>query len=338
MDEWTRTLVDFIEIPSVSGDEGNYGDALERALQAKGLATERQELSPGRFNLLARAGMPEVVFCTHLDTVPPFYGSSVDGTYVHGRGSCDAKGQAVTMLAAAEQLLNAGEDRIGFLFTVGEETDSDGAQHANAHLADPWAPKYTIIGEPTGSKFISGHKGIFKTRLVGKGVAGHSSQPGGPSAIHELVGCCSRILQSTWGDHQLLGPGTVNIGGIGGGIASNVYADHAEADVMLRIVEDPAVVEARMQGCLSDHVILDDTFKSFGPVEFHVPAGEDSEPVAFGTDAPHLPDWGTPLLFGPGEILDAHTDHEKVGRDDMMRCAERHVRTVNDLLAKEAAQ
>lgn len=337
MDDLTRALVDWIEIPSVSGEEADYGDALCRALEAKGLATERQEVAPGRFNVLARAGDPEVVFCTHLDTVPPFYGSRVDSDFVHGRGSCDAKGQAVSMLAAAERLLASGEDRIGFLFTVGEETDSCGAQQANRLLSSPWSPRWTIIGEPTGGRFVSGHKGIYKARLTGHGVAGHSSQDVGPSAIHELVGCCASLLRHPWGSHPRLGETTLNIGGIEGGIASNVVADHAEADIMLRIVSSPEEIEGGIRSCLGDHVELDATFKSFGPVEFHVPEGEESFPVAFGTDAPHLPAWGTPLLFGAGDILDAHTDHEKVGRADLERCAVRHEQTVRELLARVEA-
>lgn len=333
MDELTRTLVDWIEIPSVSGEEADYGDALARALERGGFATERQEVAPGRFNLLARAGEPEVVFCTHLDTVPPFFGATVDDDFVHGRGSCDAKGQAVAMLAAARVLLAEGEDRIGFLFTVGEETDSCGARHANIHRAAPWNPRFVVIGEPTSSRFVSGHKGIYKARLVGEGVAGHSSQDVGPSAIHELVRSCACLLDTEWTERPGLGATTVNIGGVEGGIASNVVADHAEADVMLRVVEPPEDVEARIRACLTPHVRLESTFKAFGPVEFHVPEGEEARPVAFGTDAPHLPDWGTPLLFGAGDILDAHTDHEKVGRKDLEACAARHQRTARELLA-----
>jgi acetylornithine deacetylase len=56
--------------------------------------------------------------------------------------------------------------------------------------------------------------------------------------------------------------------------------------------------------------------------------------VAFGTDAPHMPRWGTPLLFGPGSILDAHTDHEKVSKRGLAACVERHVTTVRGLLAR----
>jgi len=335
MQDLLRTLVEWIEIPSVTGGEGDYGDALARALEARGFDVERQEVGPGRFNLLARAGRPEVVFCTHLDTVPPYFGSREDADFIHGRGSCDAKGQAAAMLAAGERLLADGEDRIGFLFTVGEETDSAGAARANAQLAEPWAPRWTVIGEPTDSIFISGHKGLFKACLTGHGVAGHSSQDVGPSALHEMIGATQRLLTEDWGEHPVLGPGTINVGCMSGGVAANVNAARADAEVLVRTVEQPDVVEQRLRACLGEHVTLELVTNRSAPVEFHVPAGEESVSAAFGTDAPHLPNWGTPLLFGAGSIRDAHTDHEMVGKSDLIECSLRHERTVRELLARE---
>lgn len=328
-----KTLVDWIEIPSVTGDEADYGDALARALEARGFAIERQEVAPGRFNVLARAGVPEVVFCTHLDTVPPFFGSRADREFVHGRGACDAKGQAVSMLAAAETLLREGQDKIGFLFTVGEEIDSAGAAFADAHLAEPWKPRFVIIGEPTDGKFVRAHKGIYKTKLVARGVAGHSSQDVGPSAVHELVETTSALLGCRWGEHPILGAGSLNVGEFRGGVAANVVAEAAEAELLIRSVEGPEVVEERVCAHLSPHVSIHTTYEAYGPVEFHVPEGEESLTVAFGTDAPHMRHWGTPLLYGAGSILDAHTDHECVRRTDLERCAARHVQTVRQLLA-----
>ena len=333
MNDLARTLVDWIEIPSVTGDEADYGNALARALEGAGFAVERQEVEAGRSNVLARAGSPEVVFCTHIDTVPPYFGSRVADGVIYGRGSCDAKGQAVCMLAAGRALLQAGEDRIGFLFTVGEETTSDGACRADELLADPWKPRYTIVGEPTGGRFVRGHKGIFQCQLVGHGVAGHSSQDIGPSAIHELVQACARILNADWGQHPVFGPGTVNLGNIAGGIAANVVADSAQAAFLLRAVEQPAMVEARLRELVGQHVEILISENVCGPVEFHVPAGEEAEVVAFGTDAPHLLKWGTPLLYGAGAILDAHTDHEKVLVRDLEACAAQHERTAGELLA-----
>ncbi len=333
MERLIRILREFIEIPSISGEEGDFGDRVARELSSLGLAVERQEVSPGRFNVLARAGEPEVVLCTHLDTVPPFFPSRIDADFVHGRGACDAKGQIVAMLAAVERLLSTGEERVGLLFTVGEELASDGATLADRQLAPPWRPRYIVVGEPTSGHFIGAHKGVYKARLVAHGVAGHSSQQVGPSAIHELVISIARLLEEEWGEHPLLGAGTLNIGTVRGGVAPNVVAESAEAEILVRAVERPAVIEARLRACLSPSVELQLPYKTYGPIEFHVPAGERGDPAAFGTDAPHLPHWGRPLLYGCGSILDAHTDHEKLGKQELMACVERHVALAEGLLA-----
>jgi len=336
LDGLFRELADWIEIPSITGEEGDYGDALQRALERRGFSVERQNVGPGRFNLLARAGQPDVVFCTHLDTVPPFFPSRRDRTHLHGRGACDAKGQVAAMLCAADQLLASGEDRIGFLLTVGEEEDSDGAAFANLHRKAPWPGRFVIIGEPTDNTFVRAHKGIVKAHLRACGVAGHSSQRVGPSAIHELVGACARLLETEWGHDEDLGPGTLNLGTIGGGLASNVVAPAARAELMVRTVEPSARVIERVRKLLGEHVLIDEMSKATEPVRFEVPPGEASQIVAFGTDAPHLTGWGKPILFGCGSILDAHTDHEKVELRAVEECAARHVRTVVELLAREA--
>jgi len=337
MERAFKTLLDWIAIPSLTGDEGSYGDALAREFAALGLDIERQELAPGRFNVLVRAGAPEVVFCTHLDTVPPFFGPRAQDGWIHGRGACDAKGQALAMLAAARALLAEGERRFGLLFTVGEETDSAGAARANEQLADPWRPRHVIVGEPTDNRFVRAGKGTFKGKLVARGVAGHSSQDVGPSAVHELVHCAHRLLSQGWGEHPLLGSGTLNIGLLRGGVAPNVVAEEAEADVLIRTVEPLAEVRARLERCLGPHVRLAENSKGYAPVEFDVPPGEQGITIAFGTDVPHMPRWGRPLLYGPGSIQDAHTDHERVRERDIELAAARHVRTARELLARSCA-
>jgi len=334
---YTRQLVDWIELPSNTGEEAAYTDALARALRHVGFDVELQEVAPGRHNVFARAGRPEVLFCTHLDTVPPHFGSRVADGFVFGRGACDAKGQAAAMLEAGRRLLAAGERRFGYLFTIGEERDSIGAKVADRALDDPafrdrWQPRYTIIGEPTGGRFVRSHKGLFYARLEAVGVMGHSSQDVGPSAIHELVRAAHRVLDIELGHDSELGPGTMNLGLIEGGLAPNVVAPEAHCDLLVRIVEEPNVVAERVKRCLGAHVQLATPITNYGPQRFHVPEGETSISVAFGTDAPHMRRFGTPLLFGAGAILDAHTPDEKVALTDLEACAARHVALVADLL------
>jgi acetylornithine deacetylase len=332
-----QNVLDWVAIPSVTGREAGYGDAITRAARAIGLDVERQEVSPSRFNVLARAARPRVVVCTHLDTVPGDLGVRADREFIHGRGACDAKGPAAAMLAAVEELLNEGEDRVGCLFTVGEETDSAGAAFANAKLAEPWDPKFVVVGEPTDCRFVRAGKGIFKARLVATGTAGHSSQEVGPSAVHELVACAHRLLSERWGEHSVLGRGTLNIGTISGGVAPNVVAERAECELLVRAVEPIETIQTRVLRCLTPHVTLEKTHKGYGPIEFEVPSGEEGITVAFGTDVPHMPRWGRPLLYGPGSILDAHTDHEKVSKRALDRAAAEYAKTLRALLAQVGA-
>ncbi|MEW6074467.1 MAG: M20/M25/M40 family metallo-hydrolase [Planctomycetota bacterium] len=326
-------LLDWIALPSITGAEADYAAALADRLEAAGFAVERQEVAPGRFNVLARAGEPRVVFCTHLDTVPPWFGPSRRGGAIHGRGACDAKGPAVAMLEAARRLLAAREERIGLLFTVGEEVDSAGARRANEALAPPWRPRYTIVGEPTANRFVRGGKGVFRGTLHARGVAGHSALAGGPSAIHALVGAIQRLLAEEWGHDDVFGRGTINIGEIAGGVAANVVAPRATASVMVRAVEGPAAVEARIRRHLGEHVELVAPV-GYGPIRFALPAGDEGPVVAFGTDAPFLPAWGTPLLYGPGRIEDAHTVEEKIAVESLEQAIADYEAAARTLLAR----
>lgn len=336
-------LLDWIDIPSVTGDEPTFADAARRALERRGfdvepIAVPSDAGSAERASLFAKVGEPRVVLCTHLDTVPPYFGPRADRTHVHGRGACDAKGVALAMLEAAARLIDGGVRDLGLLWTVGEEVDSDGAVAAERALASgalrlERAPEFIVVGEPTRNRFVRGHKGMVRAALEARGVPSHSSKPLGPSAVHELVGCCTKLTTAHWGDHPVFGPGSLNVGTIAGGVADNVVAGQARAELLVRAVEEPDTVVDRIQSSLGEHVALDVQVR-YGPVEFHVPAEEESEVVAFGTDAPYLPSWGRPILIGPGDIEDAHTDHERIAIADFERGIERYGRLVRELLAR----
>ena len=124
---FTRELVD---IGSITGNEAAVGKALHLELAALKYQARNIPVEGTRFNVLAtlpEEPHPAIVFSTHMDTVPPFIPSSEDGERVYGRGSCDAKGIIAIQIAAAEKLRQDGI-RVGLLFVVGEERDSQGAK------------------------------------------------------------------------------------------------------------------------------------------------------------------------------------------------------------------
>src|ERR1051325_11434024 len=118
----TRELID---IPSVTGEEFQIGTSLGDLLVRHGYHVEAQDVSPERSNIIATTQVkPRVVLSTHMDTVPPFIGSSEDDEFIYGRGACDAKGIIAAQIAAAERLRGEGVGESGRVVPVGDEVTS----------------------------------------------------------------------------------------------------------------------------------------------------------------------------------------------------------------------
>ncbi len=317
MDPLFAYIRKLIDIPSTSGEEGDVGRFLESDLTARGLEVTLQEVAKDRFNVHAvyPGRSPRVFFCTHIDTVPPFYGSSEDEDYIYGRGSCDAKGILATMVTATEAMHADGLDDVGLLFVVGEEVDSAGAIQANALGSDS---RYVIVGEPTRNKMATGHKGGFKFRLSAVGKAAHSAYPElGDSAIERLLDGLEALRLVDFGRDEELGPATINVGTIRGGLAANVFAPDASADVFVRVVGPSAAVRAEVDAVLASHPKLSyEVISESDAVHCETVTGFELAPVSFGTDIPALHAFGKPLLLGPGSIHDAHTSGEKLGKEE----------------------
>ena len=322
----------FIDVPSTTDDEYAMGEVLERELTRLGYTTRRQEVSDKRFNLLASAGgRPRVVLNSHIDTVPPWFGSREDDEFLYGRGACDTKGILAAMIAAGERLKTGGVNDFAFLFVVGEETDSIGAKVANAHFAD-LGSEYCVVGEPTESMFAKASKGALTCVIRFEGVAAHSAYPErGDSAIHRMVAAVAEINHTNWGSHEILGRTTVNCGVIRGGEKPNIIAAEGECEVMFRLVTTPEEVKSRLEDLLSEHKGTITAWRGNVPQFMHVPEGRPSTVVAFNTDVPWLSNLGKPILFGPGSILDAHGEDEKISKRELLEAVDTYERLVTDL-------
>ncbi|HEX3583755.1 MAG TPA: M20/M25/M40 family metallo-hydrolase [Thermoanaerobaculia bacterium] len=323
-----------IDIPSTTGDEAPHADFLERELRRLGFQARRQAVTETRFNLFASAGgRPRVVINSHLDTVPPWFESREDDTYVYGRGACDTKGVIAAMVAAGEKLLANDVRDFAFLFVVGEETDSIGAKSANAAFRD-LGSEYVIVGEPTGSKFARASKGALTCVVRFDGVAAHSAYPHlGDSAINKMVKAIAEINATEWGRDENLGETTVNVGVVRGGEKPNIIAAKAECEMIFRLVTSPEDIRARLEPILAKNGGTITWTHGNPPQHMVVPDGAESVVVAFNTDVPHLRALGKPLLFGPGSILDAHGANEKIGKRELLEAVDIYYKTVAGLLS-----
>ncbi len=309
-------LTDWISISSVTPHERAFLEALERCFEARGYTCTRQVLSEARWNLLAtRTPNPALLYSTHVDTVPPYLPVRREGDTLYGRGACDTKGGIVAMLAAADRLIARGHDNLGFLLVVGEEVD-----HAGARAAATWGltPERIILCEPTLNEVVAAQKGMIKFDLVARGVAAHSAYPErGDSALHRLIDAAHALLHADWPSHPLLGPTTVNIGTLAGGVAANVFAPEAQAKVLIRAVAPVADYLPMLEALCAPLRVTVQLEVHNDPVIFAPPAGVPTRTVAFNTDASYLAPLGPVWLVGPGDIEVAHTDHEHISLDQL---------------------
>jgi acetylornithine deacetylase len=133
----------------------------------------------------------------------------------------------------------------------------------------------------------------------------------------------------------MLGATTMNIGVIEGGVAANVIPAHAEAELMFRVVTSTSSLKRLIEDVVGSRVDLEYTFEC-DPVFTQPIGGIQTTVVSFTTDIPMLTNWGKPLLFGPGSILDAHTDGEKISKEDLLAAVETYKEMVVRLKAEES--
>jgi acetylornithine deacetylase len=335
----TRQLID---IESITYNEGAVGHFLVEFLRSRGfhvdtmpVGHDRESKRDGeRFNIYAgsRDEQPEVVFSTHMDTVPPFIPSSEDEEFIYGRGACDAKGIIAAQVAAAERLRAEGV-KVGLLFVVGEERDSAGAKIANQNSR---GSRFLINGEPTDNRIALASKGALRVHVSATGKMAHSAYPElGESAVHKLVKALDRLLELDLPVSEDVGPSTLNIGTIEGGRATNVVADKADAHLLIRLVGPSEgtrkSIEQVVAGLASAEFTLEIPFKRFRHLD-----GLPTMIAAFTTDVPWLSNWGEPLLLGPGSIHVAHTPHERLSKRELSAAIDLYVQVAHRLVSSES--
>jgi acetylornithine deacetylase len=334
----TRQLID---IESITGNEAAVGNYLWGELSRLGYQAKKMTVEGDRFNVYAappewipEAGsrepqddFPNVVFSTHLDTVPPFIPSSEDATRIYGRGSCDAKGIIAAQIAAAERLRRE-QIYVGLLFVAGEERDSLGAQTANEYAASHFSSaqpataqkasrRFLVNGEPTENHIALASKGTLRVEVTASGRMAHSAYPElGDSAIDKLLPALTRLRAMPLPSDPEIGPCTLNIGTIEGGRAPNVIPDYAHADLLYRLVGPSDELRHQILATAGYQVKV--TFPLELPfLRLRTVDGLPTMIAAFTTDIPKLTNWGEPLLIGPGSIHVAHTDGEYIEKQQL---------------------
>lgn len=361
--EVLATLADLIRINSINPayeggvPESAVAEYVERFFAARGVETFRQDVLPGRFNVIARVPGENpnrrVVLEAHMDTVsvegmsiPPFDPVTRDGK-MYGRGSCDTKAGLAAMMhavaaLAAEKIVPPCE--VWLAAVVDEEHSFRGVlslcEGLQAHAA--------IVAEPTELRTVVAAKGVLRGKIRTIGKAAHSSKPHlGVNAISHMAAVITVLNQEaaalTKTAHPLLGPASLNIGTIQGGEQVNFVPDRCEIAVDRRLLpgEDPEAVWMRYASMLKampelqvevdPPMIADsaletsagsDVVRTAQSVASDLGLNSDVIGVPFGSDASKLSRHGVPsIILGPGSIDRAHAAIEYVECDQVLAAA-----------------
>jgi acetylornithine deacetylase len=333
-----RLTRELVEIESTTYHEGAVGDFLAGFLEGRDWEVEKTPVpqpsesrtAGDRWNVYAGTSRqpPDLVFSTHMDTVPPHIPFSEDADFMYGRGVSDAKGIIAAQCSAAE-ILRAEGFAIGLLFVSGEERDSAGAIVANE---TPRGSRFLVNGEPTDNRLALASKGALRAVFRATGKMAHSAYPElGDSAIHKLVELMAKLLAIELPVTEDVGPSTLNVGLIQGGHAPNVIADKAEAQVLIRLVGDSGPIRAAILEAAAGLAEVDFTLE-IPFVRLRAVEGLPTMIAKFTTDIPKLSNWGEPLLLGPGNIHVAHTPYEKLAKRELFEAIELYVRVAKQLL------
>ena len=249
-----------LNVDSTSGKEARLADMLAAELSAPGRKVEVFKVGDGTRNVLVSWGRPKVVFCTHLDTVPPYIppvimeplhrndsmvsegeknSESVKGC-IRGRGTCDAKGQLLAMYEACKTLEAKGYDGFGLLLLAGEETGSFGAKAFNAMMeggdrAGIDENAWIVVGEPTDNLMASAAKGTKSFEVTFTGIACHSGYPqNGQSAVMYFNDFVNAIRSIAFPVDPMLGETTWNIGKLNSDNPQNILSDRLTCRVYFR--------------------------------------------------------------------------------------------------------
>lgn len=344
--ELTRELIRFNTI-NPPGEERDCARHLARLLEAGGFAISEHEFGERRTSLVARLGgssdAPPLCFTGHIDIVPlgatPWshdaFAGEIAGGRLYGRGSTDMKSGVAALVVAALRLAPKLGSAPGLVLviTAGEETGCEGARHlANSGAALPRAGAI-VVAEPTSNVPCIGHKGALWLHARTSGVTAHGSMPErGVNAVYKAARAVGKLetFRFDGGPHPLLGPPTLNVGTIRGGLNINSVPDAAVIGIDIRTIPDQK--HGPLTERLEEHLGADVTLKAISSAEgvwtdpgdpwvqevYDVTApflGARPEPstAPYFTDASALTPamGGAPtVILGPGEMALAHQTDE----------------------------
>lgn len=335
--------------------EQRVADFLATLAAEAGLEIDMQPVIGSRANLLARlrpTGKVEhrVLLAPHLDTVNATedgFEPRVAQGRIYGRGACDTKGSVAAMFQAVCEVARSGKrpEKTEIVF-VGLADEEHAQAGSRAFAQSSLKGDLAIVGEPTRGKVVTAHKGSVWLLIKAEGKAAHGAQPqygrNAVCAMAKIITALQEELVPRLSErvHPLLGSPTWSIGTVCGGTQANIVPDTCEILVDRRTLPGETEVstvreveaflrERRLKATVRSTKVSEclpletDPELPFVAALMKAARQRGALGAHYFCDASVLAQGGTPsVVFGPGDIAQAHTTDEWISVEGLERATD----------------
>ncbi|MCF6358164.1 MAG: M20 family metallo-hydrolase [Draconibacterium sp.] len=241
MQKYIDLLKTLISTPSFSKEESNAAEVMRDFLRNEEIPFSIKENNTWAFNKYYTEKKPSIMLNSHIDTVRPAKGYSLDpfspieeGDKIFGLGSNDAGGPLVSLLATFIHFYERKDLPFNLVFVASAEEEISGRRGLEIVLPKITPIEFAIVGEPTKMQLAIAEKGLLVLDCYAHGKSGHAARNEGKNALYKALDDIQRLRDFEFEKvSSVLGEVKISVTQIDAGTQHNVVPDvcHFVVDV-----------------------------------------------------------------------------------------------------------
>ncbi len=346
MEKYIDLLKQLISTPSFSKEEEQAAEIMRKFLNDRHIPFIIKQNNTWAFNKYFSSEKPSVLLNSHIDTVKPAKGYTVDpytpldeGDKLTGLGSNDAGGPLVALLAVFIHFYETENLPYNLIFAATAEEEISG-QNGLALVLPEIAPvDFAIVGEPTKMELAIAEKGLLVLDCYAHGKSGHAARKEGENALYKALDDIQKLRDYKFEKvSKVLGEVKVTVTQIEAGTQHNVVPDncHFVADVrtnehyhnseVLKIISELLTSEVKARslrlnssGISENHPFVKKATEK-GIHCYGSPTTSDQAIISFPS-----------VKMGPGDSARSHTANEYIYKSEIFKAIELYIDLLDGL-------
>ncbi|NQU86971.1 MAG: M20 family metallo-hydrolase [Mariniphaga sp.] len=346
MHNYIDLLKELIRTPSFSKEENKAAELIRLYLAGKRINFNIKKYNTWAFNKHFKNGLPVILLNSHIDTVQPAKGWTVDpfdpieeGDKITGLGSNDAGGPLMALLATFVHFYDRDDLPFNLIFAATAEEENSGTNGAESILVELPKIDFAIIGEPSNMEVAIAERGLLVLDCYAKGKSGHAARNEGENAIYKAMEDIKKIQEFKFEkESDVLGSVKISVTQIEAGTQHNVVPDvcHFIADVRTNEHYSNEKACEIISNLLASEVVPRSTrLNSSGISENHPYAQKASSMGIKLYGSPTTSDQAVlsfpSVKIGPGQSARSHSADEYILKSEILAGIDLHIKLLEGL-------